>query len=77
MGEYVNKFSIIQNATPDMFKKIDEDLRQYSEITRKALNNYLADFSTHLSEAAQKFYGSIEFLQEVVEDLEELLTKNR
>lgn len=77
MGEYINKFSMIQNATPDMFKKIDEDLRQYSEITRNALNNYLAEFSTHLSGAAEKFSGSIEFLQEVVEDLEELLTRQR
>jgi hypothetical protein len=74
LKEFAEKFRVIENGLSGIFSRIQEGLDQYALKTRETLNNYLADFASYHAEAAQRLAGSIEALNETVENIEEILS---
>ena len=68
--DYATKFAIIQDGLSGIFQKIETGLNDYQTATKESLNNYLKDFTQHLTSAASSLSGSITELEEVFEILQ-------
>jgi hypothetical protein len=67
---YVEQFSTIKQGLTQIFADLLEGLSHYREASRETLNNYLGDFSEHLTGATKTLSGSVSGIREMVEDIE-------
>lgn len=72
---YSNKFKIIESGLGNVFGQIQNGLSEYQKVTRESLNDYLSDFSEKLSKSSSALSGSVENLQEVVDEVSDMVEK--
>jgi uncharacterized phage infection (PIP) family protein YhgE len=72
---YSNKFKIIESGLSNIFGQIQNGLSEYQKVTRESINDYLSDFSEKLSNASSALSGSVENLQEVVDEVSDIAEK--
>ena len=68
-------YEMIQNEIGNIFEEIDKGIKNYSQITRVELNNTLKQFTDSLVKGTKGLSGSIEMLNDFVNDLENVLDK--
>ena len=67
--EHLKNYELIQSSITEVFEGIEQGLNNYKSHTTKAINDYLGEFSDKLSKATAALSGSIDELNEGVEDL--------
>ena len=73
LNEFAHRFKTIDDGLKSIFSEIENGLNSYSTTARESLNTYLSTFSDQLSSAARALAGSVEALEEFVEQLTETL----
>ena len=73
LNEFAHRFKTIDDGLQSIFSEIENGLNSYSTTARESLNTYLSTFSDQLSSAARALAGSVEALEEFVEQLTETL----
>ena len=73
LNEFAHRFKTIDDGLQSIFSEIENGLNSYSTTARESLNTYLSTFSEQLSSAATALAGSVEALEECVEQLTETL----
>lgn len=73
--DHLKNYELIQSSIKEVFEGIDQGLNNYRGHTVKAINDYLGEFSDKLSKASAALSGSIDELNEGVEDLNDFFGK--
>ena len=73
LNEFAHRFKTIDDGLQSIFSEIENGLNSYSTTARESLNTYLSTFSDQLSSAARALAGSVEALEEFVEQLTDTL----
>jgi hypothetical protein len=73
--DHLKNYELIQGSIKEVFEGIDQGLNNYRGHTVKAINDYLGEFSDKLSKASAALSGSIDELNEGVEDLNDFFGK--
>ena len=73
LNDFAHRFKTIDDGLQSIFSEIENGLNSYSTTTRESLNAYLSTFSEQLSSAATALAGSVEALEECVEQLTDTL----
>ena len=73
LNEFAHRFKTIDDGLQSIFSEIENGLNSYSTTARESLNTYLSTFSEQLSSAATALAGSVEALEEFVEQLTDTL----
>ena len=69
LNEFAHRFKTIDDGLQSIFAEIENGLNSYSTTARESLNAYLSTFSDRLSSAAAALAGSVDALNEVVDEL--------
>lgn len=69
LNESVQRFKTIDDGLQSIFVEIEKGLTTYSTTAKESINTYLSEFSGQLSSAATALAGSIQALNEVVDEL--------
>ena len=77
LNEFTQRFKTIEEGLNGIFAEIEKGLNTYATTSRESINEYLGAFSDHLSSAANALAGSVEALDENVENLNDLIERRR
>lgn len=80
LNDFAQRFKTIDDGLQSIFAEIEEGLTTYSTTAKESINTYLSEFSEQLRSAATALAGSIEALNDGVEELTdtaERLTRGR
>ena len=69
LNDFAHRFKTIDDGLQSIFAEIENGLNSYSTTARESLNAYLSTFSDQLSSAAAALAGSVDALNEVVDEL--------
>ena len=80
LNDFAQRFKTIDDGLKSIFAEIEKGLTTYSTTANESINTYLREFSAQLSSAATALAGSVQALNEVVDELTdtaERLTRRR
>ena len=69
LNDSVQRFKTIDEGLKSIFAEIEKGLTTYSITAKESINTYLREFSRQLSSAATALVGSVQALNEVVDEL--------
>ena len=69
LNDLAQRFKTIDDGLQSIFVEIEKGLTTYSTTAKESINTYLSEFSGQLSSAATALAGSIQALNEVVDEL--------
>ena len=69
LNDSVQRFKTIDDGLKSIFAEIEKGLTTYSTTANESINTYLREFSRQLSSAAKALAGSVQALNEVVDEL--------
>ncbi len=75
LNDFSTRFETIDAGLKSIFKEIEEGLTGYSTTARDSINTYLNEFSEQLTQASAKLAGSVEALEEIVEELIDMIDR--
>lgn len=75
--EYAQKFEIIKQSLSEIFAKLQAGLTEYSRTVQASTQKYLDQYSTSLTQTTDALASAIQQQNEVVEMLNETLSKRR
>lgn len=70
-SQYSSNFSVIQSGLQSIFSQIQAGLKQYQDVTKESLNEHLANFASSLQTAVSSLAGTVEGINDIVEDVHE------
>ena len=77
LSDLVQHFQTIDDGLQSIFAEIQRGLNTYATSTRKSINTYLRDFSNQLKSALEALSGTVEVIEDTVEDLRNTNKGNR
>ena len=69
---YEDKFGLVQEGLRTILEELDRGLRDYSQLTKESIGEYLSSLDGHTSNALKYIGGTLEELREILEGLESL-----
>ncbi len=75
LNDFSTRFETIDAGLKSIFEEIEEGLTGYSTTARDSINMYLNQFSEQLTQASAKLAGSVEALEEIVEELIDMIDR--
>lgn len=72
LNDFARQFQVIDSGLKNIFVEIERGLKDYADTTKGHIEQYLSTFSVQLTNAASALSGSVEALNESVEDLTEM-----
>ena len=75
LNDFTKRFETIDAGLKSIFEEIEEGLTGYSTTARDSINTYLNQFSEQLTQASSKLAGSVEALEEIVEELIDMIDR--
>ena len=69
LNNSAQRFQTIDNGLQSIFAEIEKGLNTYATSTRVSLNTYLKDFSNQFKRALEALSGTVEILEDTIEDL--------
>lgn len=76
-GDYAVKFEIIRQGLSGIFNQLQEGLQEYSRTVQETTNQYLEEYSRGHNAAVEALNGNIQMLSELVDDLSDVLKKQK
>lgn len=71
LNDFARRFQIIDSGLKDIFGEIENGLKTYANNTRESINQYLVTFSSQLTKAASALSGSVQALDDILQELTE------
>ena len=75
--EYAQKFEVIKQGLSGIFSQLQTGLTEYSRTVQATTQKYLDQYSSSLTQTTDAFASTIQQKNEVVEMLNETLSKNK
>ena len=75
--DYVKKFELIKQGLSGIFSQLQTGLNDYSTTVKNTMQDYLEKYSSNLTQTTEALAGTIQQQGEIVEMLNETLSKNR
>lgn len=75
--EYAQKFELIKQGLGSIFSQLQKGLTEYSQTVQSTTQKYLDQYSSNLTQTTDALASTIQQQREVVEELNEILSKRR
>ncbi|MCY4657504.1 MAG: anti-phage ZorAB system protein ZorA [Gammaproteobacteria bacterium] len=72
LNDFTRRFQTIDNGLKNIFAEIESGLTTYATTSRESINEYLGTFSDQLTNAANALSGSVQALNDSVDELTEM-----